>query len=86
MEGYVESHLPKGAKVNETTTSSGPTGTATGVSVSLSVSGPRQLLAQLTYDVASVGAHAAELRVDASTVCFRTGPSRSEPQPEASLR
>ena len=74
VESYVESHLPKGAKVNETTTSSGPTGTATGVSVSLSVSGPHQYFAQLTYDVASVGAHAAELRVDASTVWLPNRP------------
>ena len=74
-EGYIEAHLPRGAKVTSTGNSSSPTGTASGVVVSLSTSGPNEYLAQLAYDLVPVGGtNDTELRVDAQTVWL---PSRS---------
>jgi len=74
VESYIEAHLPDGTKVTSTGSSGGPAGTAIGLVVSLPISGPNEYLAQLAYDVAPAGTHAAELRVDAQTVWL---PNRS---------
>lgn len=74
VEGYIRSHLPDGAKVPETGTSSGATGcSANDLTVSLAVSGPNQYLAQLGYNISPDG-DGVELRVDAETVWM---PNRS---------
>ena len=75
VESYIEAHLPRGAKVTSTGNASSPTGTASGVVVSLPISGPNEYLAQLAYDLAPIGGTSdTELRVDAQTVWL---PSRS---------
>ena len=86
VEGYVESHLPKGAKVNETTTSSGPTGTATGVSVSLRSRGPiSTLLSWLMTSPLSVPMPLSCASMPRRSG-FRTGLLKSERRPQAWLR
>jgi hypothetical protein len=75
VESYIEAHLPRGAKVISTGNASIPAGTASGVVVSLPISGPNEYLAQLAYDLAPVaGTNDTELRVDAQTLWL---PSRS---------
>lgn len=74
VESYLATHLPPGAKIISTGNSSGPGGTATGFVALLPITGPHEYLAQLAYQVAPVGTHAAELRVDGQTVWL---PSRS---------
>jgi hypothetical protein len=69
VESYVEGHLPEGGEVTETGSGWGPTGTTTGVEVSLPVSGPHEYLAKLVYEFALVGAtNETEIRVDSQTV------------------
>ena len=75
VESYVETHLPKGAKVTSDETDSRPAGTVTGFVVSLPISGPHECLAQLGYEIVFVaGTDDTELRVDSQTVWL---PSRS---------
>lgn len=74
-ESYIKAHLPRRAKVTSTGNASSPTGTASGLVVSLPTSGPNEYLAQLAYDLAPVGGtNDTELHVDAQTVWL---PSRS---------
>jgi hypothetical protein len=69
VQNYVESHLPKGAKVISTMLGSGPTESTTGLVISLSVAGPHEYLAQLAYQFAPVGSsNVTEIRVDSQTV------------------
>jgi hypothetical protein len=75
VQNYVETHLPKGAKVITTMQGSGSTGATTGLVVSLSVAGPHDYLAQLAYAFASVGpSNVTEIRVDSQTVWVPSRP------------
>ena len=73
VQNYLQTHLPKGAKV--ITTGGGPTGATTALVVSLSVAGPHEYLAQLAYEFASVGpSKVTEIRVDSQTVWVPSRP------------
>ena len=75
VQNYVETHLPKGAKVISTMLDGGQTAATTGLVVSLSVAGPHEYLAQLAYEFASVGpSKVTEIRVDSQTVWLPSRP------------
>ena len=67
VEGYIRSHLARGAEMTVEGTAGSPSCLASNVIVSLPVSGPNQYLAQLGYDISPDGA-GVEMRVDAEAV------------------
>jgi len=74
VECFIRANLRHGSSLSESGMVGGPQGSATGLVVSLSTSGPNEYFAQLVYEIAPAGPSASEVRVDAQVVW---GPHRS---------